>query len=106
MTKAAYDDSPYRPYTLWFETKSSYETLPSGNTAQVYLIPHPDSCSLVGHWNGQACRVEACGSLVEAERRAWEWHEGLYRPREAPEPRPEPQTERWFSAPAGLVWAG
>ena len=60
-------DPEYRPYTLWFET------LPSGDTAQVYLSPHPDSVDVISHWNGQVFRCEACTSLVEAERLAWEW---------------------------------
>ena len=51
------DDSPYRPFVLWFET------LPSGDTAQVYLLPHPDSCGIVAQWNGQARRSETWNEL-------------------------------------------
>ena len=61
------DDSPYRPFVLWLET------LPSGDTAQVFLIPHPDSCGIVAQWNGQARRSETCTTVAEAERLAWEW---------------------------------
>lgn len=63
------DDSPYRPYVLWFET------LPSGDTAQVYLWPHPNSCGVIAHWNGQVRREETHASLAGAARRGWEWRE-------------------------------
>ena len=66
--ESRYDADPaYRPFVLWFET------LRSGATAQVYLRPHPDSCDLVAHWNGQVRRIETCADLAEAERLAWEW---------------------------------
>ncbi len=56
-----YDFSPaFRPYVLWFET------LPSGDTAKVFLCPHPTCCDVVAHWNGQAKRAETCASVAEA----------------------------------------
>ena len=61
------DDFPYRPFVLWFETQ------PSGDTAQVYLQPHPNRCGVVGQWNGQAVRTETCATVAEAERLAWDW---------------------------------
>ena len=60
-------DSPYRPFILWFET------LPSGDTAQISLLPRPTSRGVVGQWNGQAVRTETCATEAEAERLAWEW---------------------------------
>ena len=65
------DDRPKRPYVLW------YETLPSGDTAQVTLCPHPDSCGIIASWNGKVRRRETCGDLAEAEQLAWEWWEEL-----------------------------
>ena len=35
--------------------------------------PHPDSCDVVAHWNGQVQRTETCADLAEAERLACEW---------------------------------
>ena len=61
------DDSSSHPFVLWFET------LPSGDTAQVHLLPHDRSCGVVGQWNGQECRTETCATVAEAERLAWKW---------------------------------
>ena len=63
-----YDANPAsRPYVLWFET------LPSGDTAKVFLCPHPTRCDAVAHWNGQAERAVTCATVAEAERLAWTW---------------------------------
>jgi hypothetical protein len=63
-----YDASPAsRPYVLWFET------LPSGDTAKVYLCPHPTRCDVVAHWNGKVRQEETCGTVAEAELLALEW---------------------------------
>ena len=67
-----YDASPpSRPYVLWFET------LPSGDTAKVFLCPHPTRCDVVAHWNGQAKRAVTCATVAEAERLAWTWWKEL-----------------------------
>ena len=60
----------------------TFETLPSGDTATVYLCPHPTRCDVVAHWNGQACLAETCVSVAEAERLAMEWWVELYSPTE------------------------
>ncbi len=63
-----YDANPaFRPYVLWFET------LPSGDTAKVYLCPHPTRCDVVAHWNGKMKQAETCATVAEAERLAWTW---------------------------------
>ena len=67
------DDSPYRPYTLWFKT------LPTGDTAQVYLGPHSNRCDVISHWNGRVWRAETRATLAEAERLAWTWWDELPR---------------------------
>ena len=77
----------YRPHTLWFET------LPDGDTARVYLSPHEDGVSVIGHVNGELCRYECCASLAEARLRGWEWWEELF---DSPTP---PQPERVESEP-------
>ncbi len=66
-----YDASPAsRPYVLW------YETLPSGDTVRVSIVPRSDAADVVFHWNGLARRNETCASVAEAERLAWTvWNE-------------------------------
>ncbi len=63
---------PYRPYALWFET------LPNGDTVQVYLSPHGSTAGVIGHWNGTLCRYECCANLAEARLRGWEWWAELF----------------------------
>ena len=79
--------------------------MPSGDTAKVYLCPHPTRCDVVAHWNGQARRAETCASVAETERLAMEWWVELYSPPKKPEPPHEPQNQRWFYTPPGLMWA-
>ncbi len=63
-----YDASPAsRPYVLW------YETLSSGDTVGVSIVPRSDAADVVFHWNGLARRNETCASVAEAERLAWAW---------------------------------
>ncbi len=63
-----YDANPESsPYVLWCET------LPSGDTAEVYLWPHLNRCDVVAHWNGKVRQEETCGTVAEAELLALEW---------------------------------
>ena len=41
--------APYQAHALWFET------LLSGDTAQVYICPNQHAVSEVMHWNGKTC---------------------------------------------------
>jgi hypothetical protein len=75
-------DTLYRSFTLWFQT------LPNGDTAQVYLWPHPNDVDVISHWNGQMCRTETCADLEEAQRRGWEWHKALVH---GPQPKLAPR---------------
>ena len=73
-----YHPERYRPYILWFDT------LPCGDTAQVYIYPHGNKVYAVLHWDGQFCDVKNCASIEEAERKGWEVQAALLNPRKSP----------------------
>ena len=63
------DCSPeHRPYVLWFET------LPSGDTAKVFIWPRKHDAAVALHWNGQINRADQCRTKEQAEQRGWELH--------------------------------
>lgn len=73
------------------------------DAAQVYLLPHPNSCSVVSHWNGQVWRAETVATQWEAEQLAWRWWVELHSPPKKAEPPPEPKKPvNW--TPPGLMW--
>ena len=94
-----YDPEKYRPYILWFDT------LPSGDTAQVYIYPCRNYVQAVLHWNRQFCGVTTCASIEEAERKGWEYLAALLNPLELPE-RPTPDFGLRYLAmdPRYLFW--
>ena len=98
-----YDPARYRPYVLWFDT------LPSGDTAQVYICPHGTDAYAVLHWNGQFSNVKTCASIEEAERKGWECLAALLNPKKPPEPPepPDPDSGLRYLAmdPRYLFWA-
>ena len=98
-----YDPARYRPCVLWFDT------LPSGDTAKVYICPQGNKAHAVLHWNGQFSNVKTCASIEEAERKGWECLATLLNPPERQEP-PEPSTPdsglRYLAIdPRYLFWA-
>ena len=74
-----YDPARYRPYILWFDT------LPSGDTVQVYIYPCRNYVQAVLHRNRQFCGVTTCASIEEAEQKGWEYF-ALLNPQKPPEP--------------------
>ena len=65
------DDARGRPFVLW-----SY-TLPNGDRAAVHLRTRRESVDVIRYRNGQACRLERCVDLAEAQQRGWEWRAEL-----------------------------
>ena len=60
-----------RPYVLWFDT------LPSVETARVFIWPRSPLVGVVLHVNGRAKRAEERDTVEKAERLGWEWHSVL-----------------------------